>query len=58
MAKDSKYGFGRLIDPTRTEPVVIAKHDRPVVVVMSVEEFERLKALKTAVQSPKRKAKA
>ncbi len=45
MAKDAKYGFGRLIDPTRAEPVAVAKHGRPVVVVMAVEEFERLKLL-------------
>ena len=29
----------------RAEPVAVAKHGRPVVVVMAVEEFERLKAL-------------
>jgi len=42
-AKDAKYGFGRLIDLARAEPVVVAKHGRPVVVVMAVEEFDRLK---------------
>ena len=42
-AKDAKYGFGRLIDLARTEPVVVAKHGRPVVVVMAIEEYERLK---------------
>ena len=41
-AKDAKYGFGRLIDLARAEPVTVAKHGRPVVVVMAVEEFERL----------------
>jgi hypothetical protein len=25
-AKDAKYGFGRLIDLARAEPVVVAKH--------------------------------
>jgi prevent-host-death family protein len=44
-AKDAKYGFGRLIDLARAEPVAVAKHGRPVVVVMAVEEYERLKAL-------------
>lgn len=44
-AKDAKYGFGRLIDLARAEPVAVAKHGRPVVVVMAVEEFDRLKAL-------------
>lgn len=50
-AKDAKYGFGRLIDLARAEPVVIAKHGRPVVVVMSVEEFERLKAVEAGAAS-------
>ena len=44
-AKDAKYGFGRLIDLARAEPVAVAKHGRPVVVVLAVEEYERLKAL-------------
>ena len=44
-AKDAKNGFGRLMDLARAEPVAVAKHGRPVVVVMAVEEFERLKAL-------------
>ena len=44
-AMDAKYGFGRLIDFARTAPVTVAKHGRPVIVVLSVEEYERLKAL-------------
>jgi prevent-host-death family protein len=43
-ARDAKYGFGRLIDLARNAPVTVEKHGRPVVVVMSVEEFKRLKA--------------
>jgi prevent-host-death family protein len=46
-AKDAKYGFGRLIDLARSEPVVVEKHGRPVVVVMAVEEFERLKNIES-----------
>ena len=42
-AKDAKHGFGRLIDLVRTEPVAVANHGRQVVVVMAVEEYERLK---------------
>lgn len=42
-AKDAKYGFGRLIDLARVEPVAVAKHGRPVVVVMAVEEYDRLR---------------
>jgi len=44
-AKDAKGGFGRLIDLARAKPVAVAKHGRPVIVVMAEEEFERLKAL-------------
>jgi len=51
-AKDAKYGFGRLIDLARANPVAVAKHGRPVVVVMAVEEFERLKALDAPRRSP------
>ena len=47
-AKDAKYGFGRLIDLARAEPIAVTKHGRPVVVVLSVEEYERLKALERA----------
>lgn len=46
-AKDAKYGFGRLIDLARAEPVAVAQHGRPVVVVMAVEEYKRLKVLET-----------
>lgn len=41
-AREAKYNFGKLIDTARAEPVVIEKHGRPVVVVIAVEEFERL----------------
>lgn len=41
-AREAKYNFGRLIDLARAEPVVVEKHGRPVVVVVSVEEYERL----------------
>ena len=44
-AKDAKYGFGRLVDLARTEPLAVTKHGRPVVVVIAAEEFDRLKGL-------------
>ena len=44
-AKVAKYNFGRLIDTARAEPVMVEKHGRPVVVVLSVEEYVRLKTL-------------
>ena len=43
-AKDAKNEFGRLIDVARAQPVTIEKHGRPVVVVLSVEEYKRLLA--------------
>lgn len=50
-AKEAKYGFGRLIDLARAEPVIITKHLRPVVVVVSVEEYERLTAASSVAAS-------
>ncbi|GGJ10765.1 type II toxin-antitoxin system prevent-host-death family antitoxin [Neoroseomonas lacus] len=44
-AKEAKYGFSRLIDVVRAGPVTIEKHRRTVVVVVAVEEYERLKAI-------------
>lgn len=43
-AKDAKNAFGLLLDTARAQPVTVEKHGRPVVVVLSVEEYERLKA--------------
>lgn len=41
-AKDAKNAFGLLLDRARAEPVTVEKHGRAVVVVLSVEEYERL----------------
>ncbi len=41
-AKDAKNSFGLLLDYARAAPVQVEKHGRPVVVVISVEEFQRL----------------
>jgi prevent-host-death family protein len=48
-ARDAKYNFGRLIDTARSEPVTVEKHGRAVVVVMAVEEYERLKSIEKGV---------
>jgi len=42
--REAKHHFGWLIDDARAKPVVVEKHGRVVVVVMAVEEFERLRA--------------
>lgn len=41
-ARDAKNGFGRLIDIARAEPVTIEKHGRAVVVVLAIEEYQKL----------------
>lgn len=41
-AAEAKNAFGKLIDFARHEPVMIEKHNRPVVVVISIEEYDRL----------------
>jgi len=47
-AKEAKYGFGRLSDPAPTEPLIVARHGRPVVVVMAIVEYGWLKAIEEA----------
>ena len=56
---NAKNNFGELIDLARAAPVAITKYDRTVVVVMAVEEYERLKVLdQTAAATPRvKKAK-
>lgn len=41
-AAEAKNAFGHLIDLARHEPVLVEKHNRPVVVVLSIEEYDRL----------------
>ena len=47
-ARDAKNSFGKLIDMARAEPVAIEKHGRTVVVVLSIESYEMLRASKGA----------
>ena len=50
--------FGVLIDEARIAPVAVTKYDKPFVVVMAVEEYERVVALaKMAPKAAKRKMK-
>jgi prevent-host-death family protein len=44
-AREAKNAFGLMIDTARAEPVLIEKHGRGVVMVISVEEYERLSLL-------------
>jgi prevent-host-death family protein len=52
-AKDAKYGFGRLIDLARAEPITVEKHGRPVVVVLAVEEYEKLREIASGAAASK-----
>lgn len=45
-AREAKNAFGLMIDTARAQPVRIEKHGRGVVVVVSVEEYDRLCAQK------------
>lgn len=47
-AKDAKNAFGLLLDNARAEPVTVEKHGRAVVVVLSVEEYQRLSGYSAA----------
>ena len=49
-AKDAKYSFRRLIDLARAGHIAVAKHGRPVVVVMAVEVYDRLKGIEVGQQ--------
>ena len=55
---DAKNHFGQLVDAARLAPVAVTKYDKPFVVVMSAEEFERIMALaELASKSEKQKMK-
>jgi prevent-host-death family protein len=41
-AREAKSSFGLMIDTAGAEPVLIEKHGRGVVMVIVVEEYERL----------------
>lgn len=59
-AREAKNRFGRLIDNARAAPVAVEKHGRPVVVVLAIEEYERLTETARKIQnsnSPKKREK-
>ncbi len=42
-AKEAKNNFGEMMDTVQREPVTIEKHGRPVAVIMSANEYEKIK---------------
>ena len=47
-ARDAKTNFGELLDTAIREPVSITRNGRPVAVVLSRQDFERLAAIEDA----------
>lgn len=59
-AREAKNRFGRLIDDARAAPVAVEKHGRAVVVVLAIEEYERLTETARKIKagnSPKKRFK-
>jgi prevent-host-death family protein len=50
-AREAKNAFGLMIDTARAEPVLIEKHGRGVVMVISVEEYQRLSTRRERVET-------
>lgn len=48
-AKEAKNTFGKLIDSAQREPVIVTKKNRPVVVVLSIEDAEDKLLLKDSL---------
>ena len=42
---DAKNHFGELVDAARIAPIAVTKYDKPFVVVMSADEYERVMTL-------------
>ena len=55
-SKEAKEKFGVLVDTARREPVTVTKHNRPTVVVVSVERYEELEALEDELWAAKARA--
>ena len=47
-ASDAKNNFGELLEFARKNPVRIERNGRPVAVMVSAEEFERMEAVEDA----------
>lgn len=52
-SKDAKNKFGEMLDTVQREPVVISKKGRTVAVVVSKQEYERLRAMEDAFWAAK-----
>ena len=44
-AREAKNRFGQLLDRAQSRPVAITKNGRPVTVMLSVEQYQRLRGV-------------
>lgn len=44
-ANQAKQNFGQILDSAQREPVLIQKHNRPAAVLLSTQEYNRLRGL-------------
>jgi prevent-host-death family protein len=47
-ATEAKQRLAALLDAAQREPVLIRKHDRDIAVIISAEEYERIRGIKNA----------
>jgi antitoxin Phd len=47
-ATDAKQRFAAVIDAAQREPVLIRRQNRDIAVIMSAEEYERIRGINTA----------
>ncbi len=52
-ASDVKNRFGQMLETAMTEPITIEKKGRPVAVMMSIKEYERLTEIEDRYWSDK-----
>ena len=55
---DAKNRFGDLIDAARIAPVAVTKYDKPFVVVMGIDEFEKMIGAKRSDQAKSKKVRS
>jgi prevent-host-death family protein len=51
-AAEAKSRFGELVDTARIEPVAVTKYDKPFVVVLGIDEHEKLMQQKDQSDKP------
>lgn len=47
-ANEAKQAFGQVMETAQREPVLIRKHNRPAAVVLSAQEYDRMRGVNVA----------